>query len=137
MPSEIDDIFARKGKASVPPAPQPSALKQKKRKKLLARTKHAEPKRPAPEVVLDPSTQISQTAASNPPPHDRLPPPAKKRKAPKSSDTGLDQDNFGDSRGTGPRRKTEEGFSIFKEDELGISAEAGGTPLCPFDCNCF
>jgi len=47
-----------------------------------------------------------------------------------------DLDRFKDSRGTGPRRKTEEGFSIFKEAELGINPEAGGTPLCPFDCDC-
>jgi hypothetical protein len=48
-------------------------------------------------------------------------------------------------------RKTDEGFAIYKEDELGINAEAGGqfnpslcefihvslgTPSCPFDCNC-
>ncbi|KAH9047544.1 hypothetical protein EDB84DRAFT_1460893 [Lactarius hengduanensis] len=59
-------------------------------------------------------------------------PASKKRKLVEK----LDQDKFNDSRGTGPRRKTEEGFSIFKEDELGINVEAGGTPLCPFDCNC-
>ena len=48
-------------------------------------------------------------------------------------------------------RKTDEGFAIFNEDELGINAEAGGqlnfslrvfvhislgTPSCPFDCSC-
>lgn len=51
-----------------------------------------------------------------------------------------------------PGRKTEEGFSVFKEAELGINPEAGGTcsptfialetdaflgtPRCPFDCDC-
>ncbi|KAK8854874.1 hypothetical protein IAR55_003613 [Kwoniella newhampshirensis] len=43
---------------------------------------------------------------------------------------------FRDSRGEGPRRKTEEGFLIYKEAELKIDPEAGGTPLCPFDCDC-
>jgi hypothetical protein len=71
---------------------------------------------------------------------------------------------FADSRGTGPSkyrfplpfsplsryswtgwnrfdaddvgRKTEEGFLIYKEAELDIDPEAGGTPLCPFDCEC-
>jgi hypothetical protein len=33
-------------------------------------------------------------------------------------------------------RKTEEGFLIYKEAELDIDPEAGGTPLCPFDCEC-
>lgn len=64
-----------------------------------------------------------------------------------------DDEIFRDSRGTGPSesalhdsyrfsdlqfegRKTEEGFLIYKEVELKIDPEAGGTPLCPFDCDC-
>ncbi|KAI6153439.1 DUF1764-domain-containing protein [Pisolithus tinctorius] len=47
-----------------------------------------------------------------------------------------DDDRFKDSRGTGSRQKTEEGYNIYKEDELGIGNEGGDTPLCPFDCNC-
>lgn len=64
-----------------------------------------------------------------------------------------DDEIFRDSRGTGPSesalhdsycfsdlqfegRKTEEGFLIYKEAELQIDPEAGGTPLCPFDCDC-
>ena len=52
-----------------------------------------------------------------------------------------------------PGRKTEEGWNVYKEDELGITAHGGGklnllpsfslcytfgpdTPLCPFDCQC-
>jgi hypothetical protein len=47
---------------------------------------------------------------------------------PKSSKPSKkDDDGFADSRGTGPRKHTEEGWSVFKEDELGISAESGGT----------
>ncbi|KAL7423422.1 hypothetical protein Q5752_001002 [Cryptotrichosporon argae] len=37
-----------------------------------------------------------------------------------------DEEAFRDSRGEGPRRKTEEGFSIYKEAELKIDPEAGG-----------
>nr|ODN98839.1 hypothetical protein L204_02803 [Cryptococcus depauperatus CBS 7855] len=44
-----------------------------------------------------------------------------------------DDEVFKDSRGTGPRRQTEEGYLIFKEAELGIDPEAGGTPLCRQD----
>ncbi|KAF7320253.1 hypothetical protein MKEN_00809900 [Mycena kentingensis (nom. inval.)] len=57
-------------------------------------------------------------------------------KKPKQRPQKEDLDRFKDSRGTGPRRKTEEGFSIYKEDELGINDEGGDTPLCPFDCDC-
>ncbi|KAG6674415.1 hypothetical protein I3842_15G040300 [Carya illinoinensis] len=36
-----------------------------------------------------------------------------------------------------PRKKTNDGLAIYTEDELNISkADAGGTPLCPFDCSC-
>ncbi|WFD18119.1 hypothetical protein MCAP1_000331 [Malassezia caprae] len=41
---------------------------------------------------------------------------------------------FADSRGR-DRKRTEEGFRIFTEDELRLN-EGGGTPLCPFDCDC-
>ena len=36
-----------------------------------------------------------------------------------------------------PRKKTEDGLTVYTEEELGISnADAGNTPLCPFDCSC-
>lgn len=36
-----------------------------------------------------------------------------------------------------PRKKTNDGLAIYTEEELGISkADAGDTPLCPFDCSC-
>ncbi|KAH8997536.1 hypothetical protein EDB92DRAFT_1840324 [Lactarius akahatsu] len=120
----IDDIFAH----SVP------LKKQNKRK--TKQSQPIEPKAPAPEIVHDPSSQSSRLATPKRGPHTATvssqPRSSKKRKLVEK----LDQDKFNDSRGRNPRRKTEEGFSIFKEDELGINVEAGGTPLCPFDCNC-
>jgi hypothetical protein len=89
------------------------------------------PERPKPQTVLDPSipkssTKSGETKAST------STTKARKRKAEDS-----DEERFKDSRGTGPRRKTEEGYLIYTEEELGINAETGGdTPLCPFDCNC-
>ncbi|KAI3462500.1 hypothetical protein Pfo_019163 [Paulownia fortunei] len=36
-----------------------------------------------------------------------------------------------------PRKKTADGLAIYTEEELGIGKpEGGGTPLCPFDCDC-
>ncbi|KAI9087330.1 hypothetical protein K1719_030650 [Acacia pycnantha] len=36
-----------------------------------------------------------------------------------------------------PRKTTEDGLAIYTEEELGINkADAGSTPLCPFDCSC-
>jgi len=170
--SEIDDIFTRNAITVSPKDDQQnssSGLKQKKKKKGKKKstpTQLAEPKRPAPETFLDPSAQQSYASTPKTISHDRPVPPRKKQKV---VETKLDQEKFRDSRGTGPRKRiipyneflpaqqplpgrtTDEGFKIFKEDELGINAEAGGqsnpsfdriiyilpgTPLCPFDCDC-
>lgn len=34
-----------------------------------------------------------------------------------------------------PVKRTDDGFVIYKEEELKMG-EGGGTPLCPFDCDC-
>ncbi|XP_057477877.1 uncharacterized protein C6G9.01c-like [Actinidia eriantha] len=35
------------------------------------------------------------------------------------------------------RKRTNDGLTVYTEEELGIGkADAGGTPLCPFDCSC-
>ncbi|XP_022142164.1 uncharacterized protein C6G9.01c [Momordica charantia] len=35
------------------------------------------------------------------------------------------------------RKRTGDGLAIYTEEELGFgNADAGGTPLCPFDCSC-
>ncbi|XP_010536202.1 PREDICTED: uncharacterized protein LOC104811249 [Tarenaya hassleriana] len=35
------------------------------------------------------------------------------------------------------RKRTEDGLMVYTEDELGINkSNSGGTPLCPFDCDC-
>jgi len=169
--SEIDDIFTRKDIAVSPKNDQQnssSGLKQKKKKKGKKKstpTQLAEPKRPAPEILLDPSASAQQSTSKTTS-HDRAVPPRKKQKI---AETKPDQEKFRDSRGTGPRKRiipynqfrpaqqprpgrtTDEGFKVYKEDELGINAEAGGqsnlsfdgniyilpgTPLCPFDCDC-
>lgn len=36
-----------------------------------------------------------------------------------------------------PRRKTNDGFTVYSAEELGFNKkDAGGTSLCPFDCDC-
>ncbi|KAJ7597178.1 hypothetical protein C8J56DRAFT_919417 [Mycena floridula] len=136
---DIDDIFAAKGKGkieSVEPIASSSAIPKKKKKKKKQK-QNTEPvpsqpavdqpttssrKRAVPETFIDPSARISNT----------------KRPKVASAKSALEPDDkkFQDSRGSGPRRKTEEGWSIYKEDELGIGDTGGDTPLCPFDCEC-
>ncbi|KAF9015306.1 hypothetical protein BDQ17DRAFT_1340825 [Cyathus striatus] len=148
--SEIDDIFASKGKAKDILLPLPSSsqplksksstdpakkqTKQKRKKKsdkpLQTDVVHSEisssRKRPLPETVIDTSLPTSNAKRRKP---DQTGIALKKT-------TDSEQDKFKDSRGSGSRRQTDEGWSIYKEDELGISNEGGDTPLCPFDCEC-
>ncbi|KAG8746835.1 hypothetical protein FRC10_003357 [Ceratobasidium sp. 414] len=141
---EIDDIFAgkvkSKGKAKevedpVPKAPLPSKKKKKKSKKVEAEEPPAAPavvpvvgtKRKLPETVVDPSLAAEPKAKKSK--------EGRKAKATTGAENS-DDERFRDSRGTGPRRRTEEGYAIYKEDELGIGTEGGDTPLCPFDCDC-
>ena len=34
------------------------------------------------------------------------------------------------------RKRTEEGYRIYTEEELGLNKKGGDTDLCPFDCDC-
>ncbi|KAJ7630740.1 hypothetical protein FB45DRAFT_916447 [Roridomyces roridus] len=122
--SEIDDIFAKRPVPSTSAVPPPKKKSKTKAKapSPVSSSSSSSKKRPAPETILDPSTR---------------PPPPKKVKVDKPPvDQKEETEKFKDSRGSGPRRKTEEGWSIYKEDELGIGDEGGDTPLCPFDCDC-
>ncbi|KAH9044740.1 hypothetical protein EDB85DRAFT_1854456 [Lactarius pseudohatsudake] len=107
----IDHIFAH----SVP------LKKQKKRKTNNSQSQPIDPKAPAPEIVHDPSSQSSRLATPKRGPHTAT------VSSQRNLVEKLDQDKFNDSRGTGPREHhAPPGFSIFKEDELGINVEAGG-----------
>ncbi|KAG8701621.1 hypothetical protein FRC08_003990 [Ceratobasidium sp. 394] len=141
---EIDDIFAGKSKSKgkakevedpAPKAPLPLKKKKKKSKKVEVEEPPAAPtvtpvtgtKRKLPETVVDPSLAVD--------------PKVNKSKEGKKAKVAVrvensDDERFRDSRGTEPRRRTEEGYAIYKEDELGIGTEGGDTPLCPFDCDC-
>ncbi|KAK7058832.1 hypothetical protein VNI00_001456 [Paramarasmius palmivorus] len=129
--SEIDDIFASKGKGKAPPVPstnselssEASSSKAKSGKKRKRKHEASTPLvSSTAETVVDPSAQV---------------PSAKRQKADKKvkeikskpdkpATVREDEEKFKDSRGTGPRRKTDEGWLIYKEDELGINHEGGG-----------
>ncbi|KAG2023322.1 hypothetical protein CC2G_000987 [Coprinopsis cinerea AmutBmut pab1-1] len=147
--SEIDDIFASKGKAKqiVTEHPKdlsdPSSSKKKKKKSKdkskpdpapanQPKEKESSKKRPAPETIVDPSQQVA--SAKRHKPNTALDGDGKKSKKKKVDKE--EEEKFKDSRGTSGRRTTEEGWTIYNEDELGISHEGGDTPLCPFDCDC-
>ncbi|KAI3703701.1 hypothetical protein L1987_73895 [Smallanthus sonchifolius] len=59
------------------------------------------------------------------------------RKKKKSKSGGSNVDMFGNEQVARPRRRTADGLTIYTEEELGFGkADAGGTRLCPFDCEC-
>uniref|UniRef100_A0A7N0U8I7 DUF1764 domain-containing protein n=1 Tax=Kalanchoe fedtschenkoi TaxID=63787 RepID=A0A7N0U8I7_KALFE len=59
----------------------------------------------------------------------------KKKGVKRSNKLPADGDLFGDSSTKG--RKKSGGMKIYTEEELGLNRpDAGGTPLCPFDCDC-
>lgn len=105
--SEIDDIFAPKGKSTAPqPVASTSTLSQKK-KKDKKRKREVDPEdnaevsqrnsRPAPQTIIDPSILISNL---KPPKIDRSS-EATKPKVSKSTAQGADdEDRFKDSRGS-------------------------------------
>lgn len=144
--SEIDDIFASKGSTKVkaasapncsPAAPKKEKKDKRKKSKPIVATADLQDnpvptkKRPLPETIVDPSTLPTATKRRNTDAGAAAP-----VKRPKTKTYFKEEKQFRDSRGTGPRRKTEEGWNIYKEDELRLNAEAGDTPLCPFDCQC-
>ncbi|CAN8290732.1 unnamed protein product [Cochlearia groenlandica] len=52
-------------------------------------------------------------------------------------DDGFSNNNNNNYTRTRPRKRTEDGLLVFTESELCVNkANAGFTPLCPFDCNC-
>ncbi|KAL6746650.1 hypothetical protein V8C86DRAFT_2936253 [Haematococcus lacustris] len=49
---------------------------------------------------------------------------------------GNKDDIFGEETKKG-RKRTEEGYAVYTEEELGLGRpDAGNTDLCPFDCEC-
>lgn len=125
--------------------------KKKKEKKRKRQTEEVQdpgvneeksPKKRVVETVHDPSTTVPSVSSSK-----KAVKPGKGANTAKQKTVKKEKEDLGrfkDSRGTGPRkwkisrdiwfwshktlgRKTEEGFAIFKEAELGINPEAGGT----------
>ncbi|GMI97951.1 hypothetical protein like AT5G11760 [Hibiscus trionum] len=71
----------------------------------------------------------------NPNGDESLKPKSSKKKKSKQSKENRDEGLSESS--SRPRKKTADGFTIYTEEELGISkSDAGNTPLCPFDCDC-
>ncbi|CCA74978.1 hypothetical protein PIIN_08958 [Serendipita indica DSM 11827] len=148
--SEIDDIFAAK---AIPKSKNEVVDDKKKKKSKRKHNKDDEPLPPSKdkpkkskhkdtEIPEDPKSSDKKRKRSEP---EEIVDPSlavKKRKVEKSADKPSKMDRkgemtkFKDSRGGSGRKRTEEGFLIYTEEELGLNKEGGDTPLCPFDCEC-
>ncbi|KAG6901911.1 hypothetical protein C0995_006749 [Termitomyces sp. Mi166 len=128
--SEIDDIFASKGKDSIAqPVPSTSSTsnqkgnqKSTKRKRDEPTTDHSTRRKPTPETVIDTSNSVAKNKRP------KIESKTRSQK-PSAKVTIADDVKFSDSRGSRPRKTTEEGWLIYKEEELGIRDEGGAAPL--------
>ncbi|KAF9532074.1 hypothetical protein CPB83DRAFT_56702 [Crepidotus variabilis] len=136
--SEIDDIFASKGKAKeISASPTIKSSKKKKRvsvhldtssssseiKDAASSSLSPSKKRRQPETVVDTSNNLSGPSKRQKIDDSKNSKPGKGEKSKQAQD---DLTNFKDSRGSSDRKKTAEGWLVYKEDELGISQEGGG-----------
>ena len=117
--NEIDAIFSRCKKPPVPDMPSSAEVtlsNQKKRKEQSIEEdeeREGEGEGEGNQIVKRPEKK-------------------KKKKTKSQETTGLSQMSP-----KKPRRKTEDGFSVYTEEDLGWNKKnAGGTNLCPFDCDC-
>lgn len=105
---EIDDIFSKKRK-------KPEQQKTKKMTGVAGK-----PTKMDKETGRDSKDDASVT---------------RRKKRNNSGESNVDM--FDNEQTARSKRKTADGLAIYKEEELGIGrADAGGTRLCPFDCDC-
>ena len=148
--AEIDDIFASikilKAATPTPIPPEQKKKEYKKRKRVAESTISSQSdSRPAPEIVIDSSATVTHTTHAKRPRVSKTAKNAAKKNqisVRKKTDHEM-EGKFQDSRGSESRqssislvrpyyphhfsgRKTEEGWSIYKEDELGIRDKGGG-----------
>lgn len=130
-----------------PPRPKAAAPAKSHDARSPENSSPKPPQRKVPETVFDPSIIRPRPPNAHKPSPDSKPGQPDKLKRKRNNE---DEDRFKDSRGSGPStcltfhtlasavessrtgRKTEEGFSIYKEDELGITEQGGGMGWLPF-----
>lgn len=116
--NEIDDIFASSKKKKV-----------EEEEEELVDKEEEETKGKAGKVAKK-AKKVAAAAAGS---EKKKVPMARSKKiaAPKSN-----LDDLLDPNAVKKSRKYVDGLPVYTYEELGISAESGGTPLCPFDCDC-
>ncbi|KDN53245.1 DUF1764-domain-containing protein [Tilletiaria anomala UBC 951] len=147
--NDSEKVSGKRGKEEKTASNANNAILSKKRKKAPEEifdpslgegtsTKSKRPSAKAPKAYMDAITSSSSVPDSSTRGRNGL-----KRGRPYVAPTsGMDDSNaaFADSRGIiadSKRKRTEEGFLVYTEEELGINRpDAGETDLCPFDCDC-
>ncbi|XP_059435374.1 uncharacterized protein C6G9.01c [Corylus avellana] len=86
------------------------------------------------EIFLGKKRKKSEPEKAEKPNEDATRNPKKMKK--KNKNKGSNDGGFVDPPSR-PKKRTKDGLALYTEEELGINkADAGSTPLCPFDCSC-
>lgn len=122
-----------KKKSKSKPNPNPAKKEERKVEKPLPKKALSE----IDEIFSGKKRKKADEVAQNPSGEDKLAEKIKKKKQRNKNDQGREGfDGFAESVSKS-RKKTEDGLSVFTEEELGLNkSDAGGTALCPFDCSC-
>jgi len=137
---DIEDIFseAKKASASAQPAAEQS---QQKHTKKRAKNDIDDIFSSAKKAAADPEADGEGQEEATNPELESLAKQVKEGREKLQASTkrpkveGSKDDIFGETAGKA-RKRTEEGFTIYSEEELGLGKKGGNTDLCPFDCDC-
>ncbi|TQE05210.1 hypothetical protein C1H46_009189 [Malus baccata] len=113
-----------------------SAKKRKKPETEKGEKSPSSAKKPASEIddIFAAKKKKTETGKTKKPRENATEKPHKLKT--KKKDKGIRDGGFGDL-SSQPKKRTQDGLAVYTEDELGINnADAGNTPLCPFDCSC-
>ncbi|KAK6912793.1 Protein of unknown function DUF1764, eukaryotic [Dillenia turbinata] len=121
--SKKSKVVPEKEKSVVWEEERPSAASKKPRSEIDEIFAGKKRKKPVSEKVE--KEKSSENVDAN----------SKKTKKSKKSEVS-DEGRFVDPPSR-PRKRTNDGLAIYTMEELGMDkADAGATPLCPFDCSC-
>ncbi|KAJ3321755.1 hypothetical protein HDV06_003904 [Boothiomyces sp. JEL0866] len=123
--SEIDDIFGKKNRKEIIEKKESIPVKQESKVKKKKKEKEFKIPQPRAKSKLETVGKVETVEFST----------KAEPKKPKIVDPE-DDGTFADSRGSKPRKQTEDGLPIYLDTELNVGLDGGDTPQCPFDCQC-
>ncbi|SAM82144.1 uncharacterized protein UBRO_04443 [Ustilago bromivora] len=149
--SEIDDVFSSASSKPIASSSIGEEGRKDKRQAEVPDRGEAKKKKNKQGKHKEPAAQEAHASSSSTPTRAKCKPNCKLGSVQVVTDTSHtiptitranaqattdDLDRFTDSRATSARKRTEDGLRIFTAAELRLGEGSGGTPDCPFDCQC-